>query len=49
MTMHERIRYSCDKCDYIRTQVKNLKEHIKTKHNGAPDNICGYSFGSFGG
>ena len=34
--MHERIRYSCDKCDYTRTQVKNLKEHIKTKHNGAP-------------
>ena len=34
-SIHEGVRYSCDKCDYKATILNNLKRHIKGKHQGS--------------
>ena len=32
-SIHEGIRYECDKCDYMATQQSNLKRHQRNKHS----------------
>ena len=31
---HERVRYSCDQCEYAATTTYLLKKHIKNRHEG---------------
>ena len=42
---HEVVRYSCDQCEHVATQVIDLKRHIEMKHEGVryPCDQCEYS------
>ena len=39
------VRYPCDQCEYLATEVRNLKKHIENKHEGVryPCNQCEYT------
>ena len=32
---HKGVRYPCDKCEYAATTARDMKRHIKIKHEGA--------------
>ena len=49
-SVHEKIKYSCNQCDYQATQKGNLKTHIETVHEKVkyPCNQCGHQFSQQG-
>ena len=42
---HQGLRYPCDQCEYVATEVHNLKLHIDSKHEGVryPCDHCDYA------